>query len=269
MDAGDIMDTPHTHAEGLTAADIARFGPDPEATFRTNLAAVESRIAHACARVRRDRASVRLLPVTKTVPANVLRLAFQAGVRDFGENKIQEAVGKREVLGDLPIAWSIIGHLQTNKVKYLTRFAREFHALDSMRLAEQLNARLEREDKTLDVYVQVNTSGEESKFGLHPDALPSFVDCLDQFPRLKPRGLMTLALFSDDMARVRPCFALLRRLRDQVIKKNAGLVELSMGMTGDFEAAIEEGADVVRVGQAIFGKRPTPDGHYWPGLVKT
>lgn len=263
------METARADVDSLTADDIARFGPDPETVFRSNLAAVESRIAHACARAGRERASVRLLPVTKTVPAHVLRLAFQAGVSDFGENKIQEAIGKREVLADLPIAWSIIGHLQTNKVKYLTRFAREFHALDSMRLAELLNARLEREDQTLDVYVQVNTSGEESKFGLHPDALPSFVDCLDQFPRLKPRGLMTLALFSDDMARVRPCFALLRRLRDQVVKNNAALVELSMGMTGDFEAAIEEGADVVRVGQAIFGKRPTPDGHYWPGLAKT
>lgn len=257
------------NAPRLSPEDISRFGPDPESVFRTNLAAVESRITRACARAGRERTSVRLLPITKTVPAHVLRLAFQAGIRDFGENKIQEATGKREALSDLPIAWSIVGHLQTNKVKYLTRFAREFHALDSMRLAEMLNARLEREDRCLDVYVQVNTSGEESKFGLHPDALPSFVDCLDQFPRLKPRGLMTLALFSDDMARVRPCFALLRRLRDQVVKRNSGLVELSMGMTGDFEAAIEEGADVVRVGQAIFGKRPTPDGHYWPGLVKT
>lgn len=262
------MDQTIDHAAGLSPEDVARFGPDPESVFRTNLAAVERRITDACARAGRERASVRLLPITKTVPAHVLRLAFQAGVRDFGENKIQEATGKRDVLGDLPIAWSIVGHLQTNKVKYLTRFAHEFHALDSIRLAEQLNARLEREDRFLNVYVQVNTSGEESKFGLHPDALASFVDGLDQFPRLRPRGLMTLALFSDDMTRVRACFALLRRLRDQVVKQNAALVELSMGMTGDFEAAIEEGADVVRVGQAIFGKRPTPDGHYWPDFPK-
>jgi len=96
-----------------------------------------------------------------------------------------------------------------------------------------------------------------------------FVDSLDQFPRLKPRGLMTLALLSTDMEKVRPCFALLRRLRDEAVKRNAALTELSMGMSGDFEEAIEEGADVVRVGQAIFGKRPTPDGHYWPGLIST
>lgn len=253
----------------LSPDDIARFGPDPESVFRSNLAAVENRIAHACARAGRDRASVRLLPITKTVPAHVLRLAYHAGIRDFGENKIQEATGKREVLADLPIAWSIVGHLQTNKVKYLTRFAREFHALDSLRLAEMLNARLDREDRDLDVYVQVNTSGEESKFGLHPDALPAFADSLDQFPRLKPRGLMTLALFSDEIARVRPCFALLRRLRDEAAKRHPKIVELSMGMTGDFEVAIEEGADVVRVGQAIFGKRPTPDGHYWPDFPRS
>ena len=163
----------------------------------------------------------------------------------------------------------LIGHLQTNKVKYLTRFAREFHALDSLRLADLLNKRLEREDRFLDVYVQVNTSSEESKYGLSPDALLPFVDALDQFPRLKPRGLMTLALLSADMDKVRPCFALLRRLRDEAVKRNAALAELSMGMSGDFEEAIEEGADVVRVGQAIFGKRPTPDGHYWPGLIST
>lgn len=253
----------------LSAADIERFGRDPVGTFRANLAAVEQRIARACARAGRDRASVRLLPITKRVPAPVLRCAYEAGITAFGENKIQEAMGKREALGDLAIDWSIVGHLQTNKVKYVTRFAREFHALDSLRLAEGLDRQLEREDRFLDVYVQVNTSNEESKFGLHPDALLPFVEMLGRFPRLRPCGLMTLALFSADMAKVRPCFTLLRRLRDVAVARHPGLTGLSMGMTGDFEEAIEEGATVVRVGQAIFGKRPTPDGHYWPGFVKT
>jgi len=251
----------------LSAEDIQRFGPDPLATFRANLASVEDRIARACTRAGRERASVRLLPISKTVPAHILRFAFAAGLGCFGENKIQEAAAKREALGDLAIDWSIVGHLQTNKVKYLTRFASEFHALDSLRLADLLNKRLERDDRFLDVYVQVNTSGEESKFGLHPDALLPFVDTLAQFPRLRPRGLMTLALFSADLAKVRPCFTLLRHLRDKAVKRHHELTGLSMGMTGDFEEAIEEGATVVRVGQAIFGKRPTPDGHYWPGLA--
>lgn len=253
----------------LSREDTERFGPDPAQRFGANLAAVEMRIAKACDNAGRDRASVRLLPITKTVPAHILRFAFAAGIRSFGENKIQEATSKREVLSDLAVDWSIVGHLQTNKVKYLTRFAREFHALDNLRLAGLLNERLAREDRFLDVYVQVNTSGEESKYGLHPDALLPFVDMLDQFPRLKPRGLMTLALFSSDMDKVRPCFRLLRQLRDRAVKRNPALTELSMGMSGDFEEAIEEGADVVRVGQAIFGKRPTPDGHYWPGFADT
>ncbi|WP_289298150.1 YggS family pyridoxal phosphate-dependent enzyme [uncultured Reyranella sp.] len=253
----------------LSLEDIERFGPDPEAAFRVNLAAVEARIAAACARAGRDRASVRLLPITKTVPAHILRLAHAAGVRPFGENKIQEAVGKRELLQDLPIDWCIVGHLQSNKAKYLARFAREFHALDSAKLAELLDKRLEIEDRVLDVYIQVNTSNEDTKYGLHPDALMPFVETLGQYRRLRPRGLMTLALLNADMEKVRPCFALLRRLRDEAVRLNPALTELSMGMSGDFEEAIEEGSNVVRVGQAIFGKRPTPDGHYWPGLLKS
>lgn len=258
-----------TSPVGLSREDLDRFGVDPLVTFMTNLATINERIDRACERCGRDPASVRLLPITKTVPAHILRFAFAAGIRSFGENKVQEAQDKHAALADLAIDWSMVGHLQTNKAKYLTRFTREFHALDSLSVADLLNAHLEREDRFLDVYVQVNTSGEESKYGLCPDSLPSFVDTLDLFPRLKPRGLMTLALFSADMSKVRPCFRLLRRLRDDVVKRNPRLTELSMGMSGDFEVAIEEGADVVRVGQAIFGKRPTPDGHYWPGVVQT
>ncbi|KAA0968226.1 YggS family pyridoxal phosphate-dependent enzyme [Aureimonas fodinaquatilis] len=244
-----------------------RFGTDPLATFQHNIAEVQARIARAAAASGRNATSIRLLPITKTVPAEILRHAWQAGLRSFGENKIQEAMSKQEALQDLAIDWCVVGHLQTNKAKYLARFAQEFHALDSLKLAALLNSRLELEDRTLDVYVQVNTSNEDSKFGLSPDDLPEFADMLALFPRLRPRGLMTLALFSTDMAKVRPCFARLRRLRDTAIKHNAALTELSMGMSGDFEEAIMEGADVVRVGQAIFGRRPTPDSDYWPGFA--
>ncbi|MBN9488723.1 MAG: YggS family pyridoxal phosphate-dependent enzyme [Alphaproteobacteria bacterium] len=250
----------------LSTEDIARFGDDPAGAFARNLKVVQERIADACRRAGRQPGDVHLLPVTKTVPAHILRLAFAAGISEFGENKLQEARDKRAVLEDLPIRWSIIGHLQTNKVKYLVRFASEFHALDSVRLAEELNRRLEAERRDLDVFVQVNTSGEDSKYGLSPDDFLPFVERLSDYPRLKPRGLMTLAVFSDDNERVRACFRLLRALRDRAVAINPGLVQLSMGMSGDYEIAIEEGADVVRVGQAIFGKRPTPDGFYWPGL---
>lgn len=249
---------------GLTADDITRFGPDPLAMFSRNLASVEERIVRACARAGRPRETVRLLPITKTVPAHVLRFAHAAGIRDFGENKIQEAVAKRAELADLDIGWSIVGHLQTNKVKYLTRFAREFHALDSVRLAEMLDARLDREDRSLDVYLQVNTSGEESKYGLQPGELLPFLEALRRFPWLKPRGLMTLAVFSTDLDKVRPCFERLRELRDTAVRHDPAIRDLSMGMSNDFEEAIVQGAEVVRVGEAIFGKRSTPDGHYWP-----
>lgn len=251
----------------LSPEDVARFGDDPVSSFAENLKTVEERIETASLRSGRSPGDVRLLPVTKTIPAHILRLAFAAGISDFGENKLQEARDKRADLSDLEIRWSIIGHLQTNKVKYLVRFASEFHALDSLRLAEELNRRLDVEDRDLDVFVQVNTSGEDSKYGLHPDELVPFVERLSEHPRLKPRGLMTLAIFSADADRVRSCFRLLRNLRDRAIAVHPGLTQLSMGMSGDFEIAIDEGANIVRVGQAIFGPRPGGDALYWPGLI--
>lgn len=258
--------TPPVKAE-LSKDDIARFGTDPAATFAANLRRVQDRIGAACRRSGRDPDAVRLLPVTKTVPAHVLRCAFAAGIADFGENKLQEACGKRASLSDLAIRWSIIGHLQTNKVKHLVRFASEFHALDSIRLAGELNSRLDTLGRDLDVFVQVNTSGETSKYGLPPDDLIPFVERLPDYPRLRPRGLMTLAVFSHETERVRACFRRLRALRDRAASLHSGLTHLSMGMSGDYEAAIEEGADVVRVGQAIFGPRPTGNALYWPGFA--
>lgn len=253
--------------QNLLPEEILRFGDDPAVAFAQNLKAVRERIMAACLRCGRDPGEVRLLPVTKTVPANVLRYAHAAGICDFGENKLQEARDKHAVLSHLPIRWSLIGHLQTNKVKYLVRLATEFHALDSFRLADELNRRLDALGRNLDVFVQVNTSGEESKYGLPPGDLMPFVARLSEYPRLKPRGLMTLAVFSPDEERIRTCFRLLRNLRDSAAVIQPGLTQLSMGMSGDFEIAIEEGANVVRVGQAIFGARPTSDAEYWPGLV--
>ncbi|MDG3872361.1 YggS family pyridoxal phosphate-dependent enzyme [Pseudomonas aeruginosa] len=236
--------------------------------FRRNLAAVHRRIADACTRAGRDPSDVRLLPVSKTVPEERIRLAYAAGCRDLGENKVQEAQRKAEEMVDLAdLRWSVIGHLQTNKAKVVARFASEFQALDSLRVAEALDRRLQAEGRALDVFVQVNTSGEASKFGLPPSEVAGFVRALPGFSTLRVRGLMTLALLSADPARVRPCFVLLRELRDRLRQEapaGIGMDELSMGMSGDFELAIEEGATVVRVGQAIFGARATPDSHYWP-----
>ena len=195
-------------------------------------------------------------------------MAAELGLRDFGENKVQEAEGKAGELADLSLHWSIIGHLQTNKVKSMVGFASEFHALDSLRLAEALQSRLSSEGRRLEVFVQVNTSGEASKYGLPPNEAEEFVRRLPEYPALVPRGFMTLAILSGEAEKVRECFRLLRRLRDALRDRTPSKLELlSMGMTGDFEMAIEEGADIIRVGQAIFGPRPTKDGHYWPGLL--
>lgn len=249
-----------------------QHGRYPEAVtvedFRHNLAVVQMRIAAACRRAGRDPASVRLLPVSKTKPESSLRLAYAAGCRLLGENKVQEAHRKWQAMADLTdLQWSVIGHLQTNKARLVAQFATEFQALDSLRLAEVLDRRLQIEGRTLDVFVQVNTSGEASKYGLPPEEVPAFVQALTAFTMLRVRGLMTLALFSSEAERVRRCFVLLRGLRDR-LRQGApaavGLDELSMGMSGDFEIAIEEGATVVRVGQAIFGARALPDSHYWP-----
>ena len=261
-----------TDLHPATATRHDQHGQWPQAEsvddFRHNLATVHARIAAACQRVGRDAASVRLLPVSKTKPEAVLRQAYAAGCRMLGENKPQEAHRKWEAMADLAdLRWSVIGHLQTNKAKLVAQCASEFQALDSLRVAEALERRLQAEGRALDVFVQVNTSGEASKYGLHPDDVAAFLRELPAFSALRVRGLMTLALFSAEAERVRQCFVLLRGLRDRLRQDApAGieLGELSMGMSGDYEIAIEEGATVVRVGQAIFGARPMPDSYYWP-----
>lgn len=234
--------------------------------FALNLDAVKARIDSA-----RERAGrldeVRLLPVSKTVPSSRIRAAIEAGCGMLGENKVQEAYRKWGELGDTSVEWSVIGHLQTNKAKFVAEFASEFQALASTRVAEALDRRLQAAGRSLDVFVQVNTSGEESKFGLEPDAVADFVQQLPQYQSLRVRGLMTLAIFSSEIELVRQCFQLLRGLRDRLrdsAPDGVSLDELSMGMSGDFELAIEEGATVVRVGQAIFGARALPDSYYWP-----
>ena len=249
-----------------------KHGLYPQATsvedFKQNIAAVQARITAACLRSGRDPASVRLLPVSKTKPESSLRLAHAAGCTLLGENKVQEAYRKWEAMQDLTnLHWSVIGHLQTNKAKLVAKFASEFQALDSLRLAEALDRRLQAEGRSLDVFVQVNTSGEASKYGLDPEDVQAFVNQLPAFSALRVRGFMTLALFSAEAERVRQCFILLRNLRDQLRQSapaGMSLDELSMGMSGDFEIAIEEGSTIVRVGQAIFGARPLPDSYYWP-----
>jgi len=233
-----------------------------------NLAAIQARINAACAACGREPDEVRLLPVSKTVPAERLHFAYDAGIRLLGENKVQEAYDKWQALAALEgLQWAVIGHLQSNKVKYVARFAAEFQALDSLDIAAALDRRLQQEGRSLDVFIQINTSDEPQKYGMAPDAADAFIRALPAYSALRPRGLMTLALFSDDHEAVRRCFVRLRELRDRLRETNPAVAELSMGMSGDFELAIAEGATTVRVGQAIFGARRTPDSEYWPGLA--
>ena len=233
--------------------------------FRQHLADVHARIAAASAKVGREPMTVRLLPVSKTVPEARLRNAYAAGCRTLGENKVQEAHGKWQAMSDLPdLRWSIIGHLQTNKAKLVAEFASEFQALDSLRVAAALDKRLQALGRSLDVLVQVNTSNEESKFGLPPDEVETFLKKLPAFSSLRVRGLMTLAIHTDDPAEIRACFRQLRELRDAEMARGHDIPRLSMGMSGDFPLAIAEGSTEVRIGTAIFGRRPYPDSYYWP-----
>lgn len=221
-------------------------------------ASVQARIAKACAAAGRDPDHVRLLPVTKTVPAERLRLAHDLGYHWFGENTVQEARDKAAALADLAVQWCIIGHLQRNKARHVARFAHELHSLDSLDTAAELDRRLLAEGRSLRVLVQVNTSAEANKSGLAPDAVPAVVRELAAFSTLQVAGFMTLAMASPEPEPVRRCFALLRQVRDRARQDDpAGrdFPELSMGMSGDFELAIAEGATIVRVGQAIFGAR--------------
>lgn len=230
---------------------------------------VQAMIGAAAARSGRSADAVRLVLVTKTIAAERVREAINAGHIDLGENKVQEGRAKAASLADTGARWSMIGHLQSNKVKDVLRFAQEVQSVDRISLAAALDRRLQSLGQELPILVQVNTSGEASKYGLSPDDVMPFLSELAAFSSLRPRGFMTLATFTPDEAEVRRCFRLLRDIRDRALQEapqGAALQDLSMGMSGDYAWAIEEGATIVRVGQAVFGKRPTPDAYYWPGI---
>ncbi|MCJ7859158.1 YggS family pyridoxal phosphate-dependent enzyme [Corynebacterium kalidii] len=231
--------------------------------LRDAVAAVRARVDAAALAAGRDPAEVRLLPVSKTVPVERLRSAVTAGMHEFAENKPQEVQRKAVEMADLPVRWIAIGHLQTNKARMVAEHAHEFQALDSVRLAEALQRRLEMVDRSLDVLVQVNTSGEESKTGARPDEVATVLETAARCDRLRVRGFMTVAANTTDTGEVRRCFSDLRgilaRAREDAVVDPELLTELSMGMSGDFRTAIEEGATCVRVGTAIFGARDYPE----------
>lgn len=237
---------------------------DPTETLATRWNRLRQRVADACRAAGRDPADVTILPVTKTFGAEVIRQAITLGMRRFGENKPQEIRDKAGPLAGHDIDWVMIGHLQTNKANIVARLASEVQSLDRSKLALHLDRRLRIEKRTIDVLVQVKTSDEPSKYGLPPDQLLGFLDELRDYPTMRVRGLMTMAIHTNDPETVRGCFRRLRQLRDQAAGQGHDLPRLSMGMSGDYPLAIAEGATEVRIGTAIFGARPYPDSYYWP-----
>ena len=223
-----------------------------------NVNMIRERIARCCERIGRDPAGITLVAVGKTFPPEVIRETVEAGVRDIGENYVQELLQKRGVLGDEGIRWHFIGHLQSNKARMVAPFAHLIHALDSDGLARELDRRARDAGRILNVLVEVNTTGEGSKFGVRPENTEAFVRSLHPFSNLCVAGLMTIGPFLPDPEGSRPMFQVLRTLRDRIAaaqQGNVAMQHLSMGMTGDFEVAIEEGATLIRVGTAIFGSR--------------
>lgn len=210
---------------------------------------MRARIDAACDRAGRLRADVTLIAVSKTHPESIITAAYAAGLRDFGENRVQEALPKIESLRGAGVTprWHLIGHLQTNKIRAAIEGFDILHSIDSERLARAIS---ERAVRPVSVLIEVNVGGEASKFGVAPEDAPKLAEGIGGLPNIDLRGLMTVAPQTDDPEGVRPVFRKLREMRDAI-----GLPELSMGMTDDFEVAVEEGSTLVRVGRALFGAR--------------
>ncbi len=228
--------------------------------LREQLEQVRTRIRQACQRCGRDPSSVTLVAVTKTVPAETVREAIALGVADLGENRVQEAQSKREALGELSrsVHWHLIGHLQRNKAKHAVEFFDIIHSVDSLDLVEELERQTSKRGRRLPSLVQVNVSGEATKSGCRPEEAGRVARAIQTAAHLTLAGFMAIPEAAEDPEAVRPAFRRLRDLRDEAANHlgvPVSSLKLSMGMSHDFEVAIEEGADVIRVGTAIFGAR--------------
>lgn len=224
----------------------------------SNLKEVHNRIETACKLSGRDASEVQLLLATKTVPADKIKIAIDAGETLMGENKMQELRDKDSDLKELNIERHFIGHLQTNKIKDVLKYVTCIQSLDRLNLAEELDKQLQKENRNLDVFIQVNTSFEESKFGLPPDEVISFIHEIKKYKTLKIKGLMTIGLLDVDKEKMQPSLRLLREIRDEIYNAKIdriGELKLSMGMSPDLELAIAEGSNMVRIGTSIFGNR--------------
>jgi len=237
------------------------------ATISDNIKTILQRIEKACQRSGRDPQEVTLLLATKTVTAERIKIALQVGQTLIAENKVQELKEKYKELQEIPHNNHFIGHLQTNKIKEILKYNVScVQSVDRFDLAQKLHQRLTAENKTIDILIQVNTSYEDSKYGAAPDQVIDLVRQIAPLNSLHIKGLMTIGILSAEAEQVRRCFQLLKQIQQQLIMldiPNVSMQELSMGMSGDLEIAIAEGATIVRVGTAIFGQRTTPDNYYW------
>lgn len=225
--------------------------------IKENLENVRKNINDAIARSSRDAEDVTLIAVSKTKPVEMIKEAYDLGIRDFGENKVQEITDKYPRLPD-DIKWHLIGHLQTNKVKYIIDKVCMIHSVDSYKLAEEISRQAVKHNVTADILIEVNVAGEESKFGVLPEDAAKLCEMISILPGIHIRGLMTVAPYVEDAEENRPVFCALRQLFVDIGAKNIDNVDmecLSMGMSGDYTVAIEEGATFVRVGTNIFGQR--------------
>ena len=220
-----------------------------------NLQILRNRIDQICSKVNRDSKSVKLIAVSKSFGVDEIKQAIQAGQTEFGENKAQELVTKFDVLGN-QVIWHFIGHLQKNKVKYAVRTADYIHSVDSLSLAEEIQKHAEKLGKTQKILIEVKTSEEETKSGVtEKEEIKKIVKYCSQASNLNLIGLMTIAPFTEDKNLIRKSFSYLRKLKEELNSEGYSLQELSMGMTSDYEIAIEEGATMLRIGSAIFGER--------------
>ncbi|MCM3039825.1 YggS family pyridoxal phosphate-dependent enzyme [Paenibacillus motobuensis] len=232
-----------------------------------NLKSLRQEMELACQASGRKTEDVKLLLATKTVTLEKLQMAMQAGEVLFGENKAQELRDKFPLMQQYNrVEWHFIGHLQTNKVKDVVKYVTLIHSVDRLKLGQALHQQLVKENKTMDILVQINTSYEESKFGTSPESALELVEQLSQFETLNIKGLMTIGKLNATNEETRHCFRLLKSIQAQIQERSFPRVEmdvLSMGMSGDFKVAIEEGATIIRVGTKVFGERYLPDSYYW------
>lgn len=222
-----------------------------------NLEEVEENICRACKRSGRDRSEVTLIAVSKTKPVEMLEACIDSGITVFGENKVQELCEKYEALPK-NLHWHLIGHLQRNKVKYVTDKAELIHSVDSLRLAKSISEDAVKKGITVNILIEVNVAGEESKFGVKTEDTEDLIRQISMLPNIFVKGLMTIAPYTEVPEKNRPIFRTLKQLSVDIGSKNIDNVSmsiLSMGMTGDYEVAIEEGATMIRVGTGIFGER--------------